>query len=171
MSDNIDWNTVLKEQESEPGFSAVPETSYDMIIDKAEATRASTGAPMIKVQAKIEGGPYDGRIVFTNIVFSDNATAMKFTLRKLNGLGVSKETLAAHNPSVPQIATMIEGVRFIGEVVKRPYEGEDRNDIKSFKAPAGGTAAPLPPKPAGVPSLPADDAVPGRPDVPSEEPF
>src|SRR5690606_19482313 len=102
---NMNWDEILKEQESDPGFAPVPDGKYPVRVEKAEATKASTGADMIKTQFVIVGGPHDGKKVFTNIVFSyNNPTAMRFTLRKLKALGVTREYLAANNPSTDQIA-------------------------------------------------------------------
>lgn len=159
---SMNWDEVLRKQEEEGGdFDALPADTYDVVVHEAEAVTASTGAPMIKTVLKVEGGPYDGRQVWTNIVFSENVTAMRFTLRKLDALGLSKETIMAQNPSVSTIAKMITGARARAEVQIRQYEGEDRNDVKSFKRADGAAPLSVPTvKPEGVPSVPSSTPVP-----------
>jgi len=172
----IDWNKVLDDQEKDPGFKPVPTDKYRVRIDKAEAVKAGTGADMIKVQAKVVGGPYDTKMIFTNIVFTyDNPVAVKFTLRKLKGLGLSEEMLRAQNPSPAQIANMIVGVEAEADVVEKPAttEYEASNDIKGFRSLTAGAGVPAPPSvaaaPAPAPAAAPEIPKPTIPDAPSVE--
>lgn len=159
---NINWDDVLKEQANDPGIGAVPANKYPVRVKKAEAVTAQSGNPMIKVQLEITSGPYATRVVFTNIVFSTgNAKAMSFTLRKLGALGVTREVLAAQNPTTEQIASMIEGVEVEATVKVEQYNGEDKNDVAGFKALTDSTPAP--------PSVPGNSDAPPIPQVPTEE--
>lgn len=166
----MNWDEILKEQESDPGFAPVPADKYTIRVEKAEALKASTGADMIKLECNIIGGPYDGKKVWTNIVFTiDNPKAMRFTFRKLAALGVAKETLAAQNPSYPQIAEWLVGSEAIAEVTVREWEGEKTNDVKGLKSTTSGAGADAPPIP--VPSTesvtpPPPPVVPDPPAVP-----
>jgi hypothetical protein len=180
----MNWDDILKEQEQDPGFAPVPESKYPVRVEAAEATKASTGADMIKVQFGIVGGPFDTKKVFTNIVFSvGNPTAMRFTLRKLAALGVTKEILAAQNPTTAQIAGMILGAEAEAEVTLRPATEEypAKNDVKSLKrlgaaipdapapAPAPSTGGPPVPTPP-APAVPPPPPVPTPPTPPVPEP-
>lgn len=167
---NMNWDEILREQESDPGFAPVPEGKYPVRVEKAEATKASTGADMIKTQFVIVGGPHDGKKVFTNIVFSyNNPTAMRFTLRKLKALGVTREYLAANNPSTDQIASMIVGATCEAEVTIREYEGEKSNDVKSLRdlGEPGGTPAPPITDSATAPPVPTVPPAPTIPEPPT----
>jgi len=199
---SLDWDKILEDQASDPGFAPVPASKYPVRVDQVEATKASTGNDMLNLQCVIEGGPYDGKKVFTRIVFAkDNPTAMRFTLRKLAALGVTKEVIAAQKPSLEKIAQLITGARAEADVVVRPAteEFDASNDVKSFKrlgepsaagspVPAGAAAAPpappiptpaAPPAPpiptpeAPAPAPAAEAPTPPAPPVPStdEEPF
>lgn len=182
---SMNWDDILKQQEQDPGFAPVPESKYPVRVEKAEATKASTGADMIKLQLVIMGGPYDTKKVFTNIVFSkDNPTAMRFTLRKLAALGVTREVLSAQNPSLAQIASMLEGATAEAEVTVREYEGEKTNDVKSLRklgetgpgTPSAAGAAPSVPTPpaptpdAATPPIPTPPAPEAAPSAPVPEP-
>ena len=158
----MDWNQILDEQEKDPGFKPVPADKYRVRIDKAEAVKAGTGRDMLKLQCKIVGGPYDTKMVFTNIVFApDNPNAVRFTLRKLKALGLSEELLRSQNPKPAQIATMIQGVEVEAEVTLRPAtdEYEEQNDVKTFRSLTAAAGVPAPPPVAGA-SVPPPPAVP-----------
>ena len=78
-----------------------PAAEYDVVIAKAEATKASTGSPMIKITADVTTGAFKGKRLWTNIVLkSDSPGAMRVSLKKLAGLGLSREWLAETNPSI-----------------------------------------------------------------------
>jgi hypothetical protein len=141
---SMDWDKVLDEQAKDTTFGAIPASKYPLRVVKAEAVTAGTGNPMINIQTEVMGGPYDTKKVFERIVFSPNPTAMRFTLRKLAALGVTKEILRAQNPSYAQIAVMIVGAEFEGEVtVDKDYNPEEpQNKIKTFRALPGGPSAP-----------------------------
>lgn len=176
----LDWDAILEEQESaDTEFAAIPATSYTVEVESAEARVAQTGNKMINLTCRVQGGPYDGRLIWTNIVFAtDNPTAMKFTLRKLKALGVTQEWLARENPSTHTIASKIEGAVVEAEVTQRPWEGEMRNDIKSFKSVSSAPGPSEPAAPASTPDPePKTASEPKAGDIPlpesddSEEPF
>lgn len=152
----LNWDDILEEQEeADSEFAAIPANTYTVEVDSAEATTAQSGNKMIKCTLRVQGGPYNGRLLWTNIVFATaNPVAMKFTLRKLRALGVTKEWLAAQNPSVEQIASAIEGKVVDAEVEVKPYNGENTNDVKGFKAVAAGAGSPAPGPAAAAPPAP-----------------
>lgn len=174
---SLNWDAILDEQAKDPGFAPVPESRYPVRVTKAEATKAQTGADMIKLEMVILGGPYDTKKLFTNIVFTtDNPTAMKFTLRKLAGLGVTKEIIATQKPSPAQIAAMVDGVVTEAEVTIRNWNDEDHNDVKMlrpFDGPIPAGTAPASTSSA-TPSLPGGGAAsgggPGVPTIPTPTP-
>lgn len=155
---SMDWDKILADVDEEGGsgdFEVLPKNKYPVIVDECEATTASTGAKMLKLTLKVEGGPYNDRLLWTNIVFSvNNPKAMGFTLRKLSALGISREFIASNNPSLEQLAKMLPGQRAIADVTVKPYEGADTNDVKGFRSVEGNAAMPSMPKPAGVPDIP-----------------
>lgn len=169
MSD-MNWDKILKEQEAgDSEYGALPADTYRVRVKEASATKSSNGNPMVKITFSVVGGPYDGRLVFTQIVFSENPNAMRFTLRKLNALGITKEILATQNPSLEQIAKMIVLNECNAEVALGTYNDEPSNDVKTLKPIAGGavpTASTGPKLPGGGPSGPK----PGVPTVPKPAP-
>ncbi len=133
---SLDWDKILEDQASDPGFAPVPASKYPVRVDAVDTTPASTGNEMLSLTLVIEGGPYDTKKVFTRIVFAkENPTAMRFTLRKLAALGVTKEVIAAQKPTITKIAELITGVRAEADVVVKPAttDFDASNDVKSFR--------------------------------------
>ena len=176
MSDlSINWDNVLKEQAEEAAGAVLPETDYDVVVVKSEATRAGTGSPMIKLTCDVVGGPFDKKRLWTNIVLkSDSPGAMRMSIRKLAGLGITREWLAEQNPGVEQIAQALTGRTAVAAVKQREWKGEMRNDIDMFKLGADG-AAPAPPVsssplPSPEAELKAAAPAPAPAPVPTPEP-
>ncbi len=166
MSDlNIDWDKVLDDQTQDPQSGAAPDGSYDVRVTSAKATRASTGNPMIKVTCEITTGPYATKPIWTNIVLkTDSVPTMRMALQRLTALGVSREWIASTNPSLETIASQIVGAEAVAELTSREWNGELRNDVKTFKAT--GTGSGTPPAPSVGPSVGAAPSVPSAPAVP-----
>ena len=56
------------------------------------------GKDMIVIRAKIDGGPYNGKSFFTNLVLSpENDIAVSIFLRQIGVLGANHAELAAEN--------------------------------------------------------------------------
>ena len=84
----IDWGQILEDQDDDTRFAALPVGQYPVQVTEAEVTQASAGASMIKVTAKVTEGPYEDRVLWSNLVFAkDNPMAMRMLLLKLAGLG------------------------------------------------------------------------------------
>lgn len=177
----MDWDSILKEHddavargEIKEGFPVMPKGKYDVVVEAAEAiTAQSSGAKMIKLELRVTTpGEHMNQRLWTNLVFSKgNPKAMGFTIRKLAGLGISRDFLSSANPSTEQLAKMIHGAVCEVEVYIKPAEGEykEKNEVGSFrqKLGEGGAApkAPRLPKPAGVPDV-SSAAAPPKPRVP-----
>jgi hypothetical protein len=197
MSDHLDWNKILDEQAAEGAANIPVEGKYPIIVIESEAVKAGSGNWMMKLRCRVTEGPYKDKDAWTNIVLAlGNDVAMKFTLRKLRALGVTREYLRTHNPSPGEIAVLLKGAEAEADIGISDFEGEATNEIKGFKSlratGMGGVQAPVPTPPAPDPNMPprppmtAEDVppppVPATPsvpqpqsappaDAPSEEPF
>jgi len=169
---NINWGSELDKVDE--ATKPISEGGHTFRIVEAKPTKASSsGNPMIRLSAKVEGGPDDGKVAYVNLVFPfDNPRAMKMTLRRLNGLGVSADLLKAENPSIEQIAAKLIGRSAGGTVTHREWNGEVQNDVDFMGSgtPSGVPDAPSIPKPdipeaaAPTPTVPTPDIAP-TPDV------
>lgn len=166
---NLNWDSILQEQADESAASVLPEGDYDIKVVNSEATRASTGSPMIKLTCDVTSGPFATKRLWTNIVLkSDSPGAMRISLKKMAGLGLSREWLAENNPSVDMIATALAGKTAVAKVIQRTWNDQQRNDIDMFKLGADG-ATPAPPAvssnmPSPEAELPAEPAATAAPD-------
>lgn len=147
--------------------------THQFRITEAKPTKSSAGAPMIRLVCRVDGGPDDGKTAYVNLVFTfDNPRAMKMTLRRLSGLGISEETLKAENLSIEQIAARLIGRSAAGKVEHRDWNGETQSDVDFMGAGStpGVVAPPVTAAPAATPSPAADVATPPTPVV-DEKPF
>lgn len=171
MSDmGLNWDNILKEQAEESAASVLPAQDYEVAVVKAEATRAQSGSAMIKLTCDVtEVGPYKGKRLWTNIVLkTDSPGAMRMSLKKLAGLGLSREWLAENNPSTELIAQALVGKTAVAKVSQRTWNSELRNDIDMFTL-SGDGATPAPPVSSSP--LPSPEAeVPAAPSVPAPAP-
>lgn len=158
---SIDWGSELDRVEK--ATKPITEGVHSFRIVEAKPATASTGNKMIKLTCKVEGGPDDGKVSYTNIVFTfDNPRAMKMTLRRLASLGINPDTLKAENPSIEQIAGKLMGRKADGTVSHRMWNGEVQDDINfGVGSSSPGVAAPPTIDGPGVPSIPT----PSVPDV------
>lgn len=147
----INWGSELDKVDE--ATKPIAEGPHTFRIVEAKPTKAtSSGNPMIRLSAKVEGGPDEGKIAYVNLVFPfDNPRAMKMTLRRLNGLGISAELLKAENPSIEQIAAKLIGRSSTGTVSHREWNGETQNDVDFMSS--GGVPNVVP----DAPSIPRPD--------------
>ena len=119
----IDLNAV----EESAGFEAIPRGMYPVIVHDLEfAISQNSGNPMWSMQLEVEEGDYQGRILFTHMVFAGK------------GLGITKRHLSRIAPELleeafdPQDEDVIGGMlgkRAKAKVTIRKYQGEDRNNV------------------------------------------
>lgn len=168
----INWNDVLDEQASDMSEQLAPDGDYDVVVKKADATKASTGSPMIKLVVEVSTGPYKGKGLFTQLVFkTDSPGAMRMSLAGLRALGFDTDRLRSENPPLAKIAAELVGNDAVAVVDSREWNDEMRNNVKKFK-PAGSVSG-VPPAPsigaaptvASVPAPPAPE-VPPAPSIP-----
>lgn len=119
------------------GLEPVPEGWYDLTITQAEEKLSQGGNEVINLTCKIDGGEYDGRVIFDMLVFSEK------TLWRV------KRALQAINPKAfgEKFKGEIDTEDLVGQTFKAfvlvevstqvdPETGEpypDRNRIKLMK--------------------------------------
>jgi hypothetical protein len=126
------------------GFEPLPNGDYDVIASSTEYKVSGTGKDMIKVKFKVEGGPYNGRTVYWNAVFSPrdkdgkvNEGALRAWFGNMGCFGLKTAFFAA-NPSMDHIAAAMEGKRVTVTLATREWQGQEQNDVKRIKPPQGG---------------------------------
>ena len=165
----VSWNNLLEEAAaSGGGYEPLPDGDYDVVITEATHTQTSTGKLMFKVKMKVESGPHANRIVYNQFVISpDSPVALSIFFNQMRALGLTQEFFAG-SPSENQVCAGLVNKRAIVTLTQREYNGQQRNEVKSLKAPAGGNPAVAAAPVAGVPVV--DAAAPVAPPVPSSLP-
>lgn len=177
------WTDLLSDAGETGNYDPLPEGDYDFVIKEANAKTASTGRTMYVAKMAVEGGPFNGKTVWHNFVLvPENPTALGWFFKNMGTLGLGQEYFNS-NPSDHHVAEALVGRRFRGQVVIRKWQGQDKNEIKSFFPPAGsavgGGGAPVPPtatahaapQPPAAPVTPppAPPAAPAPPPVQAPE--
>lgn len=160
------WNSLLDEAgDAAEGFDVLPAADYDLKIVKSEAKMASTGKLMFAVTSEVTSGPYKNRKLWSNIVVShDNPTALGIFFRQMNALGIDKGFFST-NPSDSQVAEALMGREYRGQVGIKPYNGQDRNEIKGYFPISKTEVTTTPPPPPVVPQAQTPAPAPAAPVV------
>jgi uncharacterized protein DUF669 len=142
VSEGILWSDMVKEFGG--GFEPLPNGDYDVFVESAEYKVAGTGKDMIKVKFKVQGGPFNGRTVYWNAVFSPrtadgsvNEGALRAWFGNMGCFGLKAAFFAA-NPSMDLIAASMTGKKVIVTLATREWQGQEQNDVKRVKPPQGG---------------------------------
>jgi Protein of unknown function (DUF669) len=144
----VSWQNLMKEAEAGGGsFEPLPIGEYSVVIDEATHSQTQSGKLMFKAKMKVEGGPHDGRIVWTNFTVSpESPTALSIFFQQMRTLGLDSNFFAAQ-PSEDIIASNLTGKRCTVVLSQREWNGQMRNDVKSIKPALGGAVAPPAPAP------------------------
>lgn len=165
---NTTWGALRKT--AEDASRPLPKDWYDVVVEKAENTIASTGSPMIKATLQVMSGPQAGnRKVWTQFVFKpDSPFALQMFFKNLAAFGLDGaffDTLPAEiEAGMPIIAGKIQGASARALIGPRAYQGTERDNVEELApaqgggarstsvapAPASSGAAPAAPIPAGA---------------------
>ena len=130
----LNWGDLIKEAGEVASYEALPDGDYDLQIIEATATTSQSGKTMFKVTAEVQGGPHNKRRVWDNLVVStDNSTALGIFFRKMAALGLGQEYFAS-NPTNAQIEQTLVGRQFRAKIGSRVWQGDKKNEIKSYYA-------------------------------------
>ena len=164
-------------------YEPLPDGDYDLKVIEASATTTSTGKLMFKVTNEVQGGAYDKRRVWDQLVVSpDNPKAMNMFFMKAGAMGLNTEYWNA-NPSPAQVEQALMGRAYRATLGTRTYNGNQSNEIKKYysattasaspaateAAPAAAAPAPAP-APAPAAAAPAPAPAPAAP-ISGDQPF
>jgi hypothetical protein len=139
--ETINWAALI--EDSSDAFEILPKNTYRMQVVTAEATQSSTGKTMFKTKFQVINGPKTGATVFNNITMTtDNKKALFMFFQNMAALGATKEYLTQNPAPAPAaVAAKLVGAIVDVEIDHRPYQGIDRENVKSMKAVSGGAGA------------------------------
>jgi hypothetical protein len=171
----VPWDRLIDEAgEAAEEYGVLPAADYDLKITKAEAKMSSNGKLMYAITCEVTEGPYKGRKVWSNLVLTrDNPTALGFFFRHMAAIGIDKSYFK-QNPSDAQVADALLGREFRAQLSIRQYQGQDRNDIKSYHPKVEGAPSATAPPPPPMPTAPVNPqpavAQPSTPTAPATQP-
>jgi len=126
MSPSIDFSTVK-------GLEPLPVGVYNATIVKAEEGTSQKGNTKIDLQWRVDGGPFDGRIVFDTLTFTEKAmfrvknTLLAVGFKKNFSGDVKAEALVGKSAKLTLDIQAGEGV---DETTGEPYA--PRNRVKKI---------------------------------------
>lgn len=148
--ETINWAALI--EDSNDAFAILPKGKYNVQVVTAEATQSSTGKLMYKTKLQVINGPKTGSTLFNNITLTqDNKKALFMFFENMAALGAPRDFLQQNPAPAPAVvAAKLVGTVLEVEVDHRPYQGIDRENIKSMKQISAGAGA----APSVGPSVP-----------------
>lgn len=171
MTDGFNWGEQRK------NATTILTGDFPVIFAAAESKKSSNGKPQISYTLKITSGPYVGRTIKGQITFSpENPVALKMFFQQMDSLGFGEAFFAqlqAENLSVEEafnrIASGLQGKQLTAELENKPWNGMDREVVKTFKNSGAATGFTTSAAVAVPVALPA--AVEAAPSGPPADPF
>jgi Protein of unknown function (DUF669) len=148
-------------------YEPLPDGDYELKVIESSATTTSTGKLMFKVTTEVQGGAFDRRRVWDQLVITpENPKAMNMFFMKANSiLGVGQDFWNA-NPSPAQIEQALLGRSFRATLGTRTYNGNKSNEIKRYY-PAAAAASPVAAAPVAAAPAPSPAAAPAPAPAPA----
>jgi len=180
----VNFSELLKQAgtaATSTNYEPLPDGDYDLKVIEASATTSQTGKLMFKVTNEVQGGAYDKRRVWDQLVVSsDNPKAMNMFFMKASAMGLTT-TFWDANPSNAQVEQALLGRSYRATLGTRTYNGTQSNEIKRYypattasaapaDAPAAAAPAPAPAPAAAAAPAPAPAPAPAAP-VSGDAPF
>jgi hypothetical protein len=140
------WDELIADAGDE--FNLLPEGDYQATIKDAVATVSkNSGNQMIECTVKVSEGPHHGKSVGKVFVSKPGPGtkpeklegAARMFFRHLKSVGITTDTLKAHNPTMAQIAAVMQGRPVSIRVKHESYNGtESAKHQGPLLAPSGG---------------------------------
>ena len=165
---DIDWDATLKDASDNDTRAALPSSDYDVEVLTAEATTFNSGSTGIKTKLRVTSGPFEDRWLWDNLVFKEGQ-ARTISVRNIQNMGVDQDWLKTANPTLVQLAEKLVGLRCTATVGIKTWQGDERNEVKGYKA-ANGASAPGSVSAAPVRTAPSAEAPPAQPAAPTDAP-
>lgn len=110
-------------------LEAIPAGNYDVVIASCiEGMSKTSNQPMLTMKLRVEGGNYDGRMLFDH--FSLQPQALWKLKRLMGALGFGADVLK--DPSYELEPEDFVGMEVGAAVIIDPYKGVDRNKIGGY---------------------------------------
>lgn len=159
----LNFDQLRRQAKDAGGGDPIPNGEYPATVATCEFTQTNTGKPMLKLRAKVNGGPHEGRTIWDQLTLStENDNAVAIFLRHLKALGLSDEFLGT-NPSFDHLAAALVGKSAVFVLGQKTWQGKQRNEVKDIR-PLVGVGPSIP----QVPNIPTPAVPTPTPDIPIE---
>lgn len=149
------WSDLIKDAGETGSYEPLPDGDFDLLVVEATATTSQSGKTMFKLKAQVEGGPYNKRLVWDNLVVTpDSPAALGMLFKKFHAMGIGRNYFDT-NPTNAQIEATLTGRRFRAQIGSRLYNGAKKNEIRNY-FPSAATIAAM----QGETAVPAQAAAP-----------
>lgn len=130
---NLDLSGVVEQD------AAVPDSTYNVVVEKAELADTKSGGKMIKIQTKIMDGPAKGRNLFTQFnIENANPQAVQISLGQLKSMMTS---FGHKNPNKLESCNELVGLRGSVKTKLKTDDYGTKAEIKSYGPVATGDTA------------------------------
>ena len=138
------YSDLLKAADDE-GLSLCPAGTYDVKVQKAEATTTAKNNKMFVLTYEVVTGPNAGRRVKTWMsITPDYPGLLKKWFREMAAMGLDRDYWAAEPADGKACADLTNRMCRIEVGVRKGRDGEDTEDIKKVMPPVGGAQPPAP---------------------------
>lgn len=130
------WDQLVEDAgDAGKSFEPLNDGDYDFVITESSHRVSQTGKDGYNITAKVEAGPYKGRIVYNTFYISpDSPAALGIFFRQMAVLGLDAAFFKT-NPTNEQITAALTNKHFRGSVTTSEYQGKKRNEIRQVNPP------------------------------------
>lgn len=149
----LNWAELIKSAgDVSSNYEALPDGEYDLTVIEATAKVTTSGKTMFSLKTQVNGGPYNNRLVWDNLVISpENENALKIFFAKMNALGIPQDYfMRVPTPTNGEIEQVLVGRKFRGSIGSRVYNGKKSNEIRRYHSLGQQAAAAQPAGPVGA---------------------
>jgi hypothetical protein len=146
VTEQINWGALIEQAGTE--LEPVPKGAYDVTVEDCTDTQSQTQKLMYKLKLRINGGPYNNRVLWNNITLTtDNPSALAMFFRNMEAFGLDRNYFAM-NPSPSEVAAVLIGRSAKVVIDHRMYQGSIRENVKQIMKAGVGVGAMV-----GIPSI------------------
>lgn len=130
------WDQLVEDAgDSGKVFEPLTDGTYDFVITESSHRTSASGKDGYNITAKVESGPYKGRVVFNTFYISpDSPAALGIFFRQMATLGLDAAFFKT-NPTDDQIVAGLLNKHFSGTVKTSEWQGKKRNEFSGINAP------------------------------------
>lgn len=126
-------NLDLSDAPTGMGFDPIPAGDYPAQIINTELSHSQGGDLMLNITWQVMEGEYAERLLFDRVMLSGSDKAVAFGKRKIKTIA---DAIGHPNPNRVENSEELHGLPCLIVVVIKPYQGEDRNEVRDYKSQA-----------------------------------